>query len=267
MQFAQRYRVLGQAIESGADATSRKRASARSRPQAHLAELEATLERLRLELTEADSQATSAREAAHASEMEIGRLQQQIAFDRQQIEQLTATAADIDAEVRALDARQEPARQELEARRDAAQRAEHRARRRRGDACRRRGGVRRRAAANRGPRRRRRGRAQRSLCRGQFRDRALRHAMEHAIAARARMAEQIAALEIEDLDLGIEAERAAGERMTATDALERARSAMDVLRIDRAARESELLGARSIATATPPSSGLASTTSPRSSHA
>jgi len=69
--------------------------------------------------------------------------------------------------------------------------------------------------------------------------------MEHAIAARARMAEQIAALEIEDRDLGIEAERAAGERMTAADALERARSAMDVLRIDRAAKESELLGARS----------------------
>ncbi len=243
VQFAQRYRVLGQAIESARTdlAAARERETA---AQAHLAELEATLERLRLELTEADGQATSAREAAHASEMEIGRLQQQIAFDRQQIEQLTAAAADIDAEVRALDARQEPARQELEARRDAAQRASTER-----DA----------AAATLAAEEAAYVDAQRQI-EGLEGDveaarsevfaavnsaTALRHAMEHAIAARARMAEQIAALEIEDLDLGIEAERAAGERMTATDALERARSAMDVLRIDRAARESELLGARS----------------------
>ena len=243
VQFAQRYRVLGEAIESARTdlAAARERETA---AQAHLAELEATLERLRLELTEADSQATSAREAAHASEMEIGRLQQQIAFDRQQIEQLTATAADIDAEVRALDARQEPARQELEARRDAAQRASTER-----DA----------AAATLAAEEAAYVDVQRQI-EGLEGDveaarsevfaavnsaTALRHAMEHAIAARARMAEQIAALEIEDLDLGIEAERAAGERMTATDALERARSAMDVLRIDRAARESELLGARS----------------------
>ena len=72
---------------------------------------------------EADGQATAAREAAHVSEMEIGRLQQQIAFDRQQIEQLTTAAAEIETEVRALDARQEPARVELDTRRDAARRA------------------------------------------------------------------------------------------------------------------------------------------------
>ena len=44
---------------------------------------------------------------------------------------------------------------------------------------------------------------------------ALRHAMEHAVAARARMAEQIAALEVEEHDLGVEAARAAAERATA----------------------------------------------------
>ena len=264
VQFAQRYRVLGQAIESARTdlAAARERETA---AQAHLAELEATLERLRLELTEADGQATSAREAAHASEMEIGRLQQQIAFDRQQIEQLTATAADIDAEVRALDARQEPARQELEARREAAQRASTER-----DA----------AAATLAAEEAAYVDVQRQI-EGLEGDveaarsevfaavnsaTALRHAMEHAIAARARMAEQIAALEIEDPDLGIEAERAAGERMTATEALERARSAMDVLRIDRAARESELLGARSERDRHAIDLRLASTIWPRSSH-
>ncbi len=44
-------------------------------------------------------------------------------FDRQQIEQLSTAAAGIETEVRALDARQEPARLELDARRDAALRA------------------------------------------------------------------------------------------------------------------------------------------------
>jgi hypothetical protein len=69
--------------------------------------------------------------------------------------------------------------------------------------------------------------------------------MEHAVAARTRMAEQIASLEVEDHDLGVEAARAAAERGAAADALDRARSSMEGLRVDRAARESELVGARS----------------------
>src|SRR6188472_2928138 len=54
VQFAQRYSVLGQAIESARTdlASARERETA---AQAHLAELEATLERLRLELAEADA--------------------------------------------------------------------------------------------------------------------------------------------------------------------------------------------------------------------
>jgi len=109
VQFAQRYRVLGGAIETAraqlADARAREAAAA-----AHVAEVEAMLERLRIELTEADTRTTAAREAAHAHELEIGRLKQQIEFDKQQIEALSAASADIDAEVRALDARREPAR-------------------------------------------------------------------------------------------------------------------------------------------------------------
>ncbi len=242
VQFAERYRVLGQAIETARTelATARERETAAA---GRLAELEATLEALRLELTEADSQATAAREAAHASEMEIGRLQQQIAFDRQQIEQLTTAAAEIETEVRALDARQEPARQELEARRDAAVRA---------------GNERDQAAATLAAEEAAYIDAQRQI-EGLESDveaarsevfaavnsaTALRHAMEHAVLARARMAEQIAALDAEDRDLGVEAARVGTERAAATEALERARAAMDALRIDRAARESELVGAR-----------------------
>ena len=98
-------------------------------------QVEASLERLRLELTEADSRTTAAREAAHASELEIGRLQQQIAFDKQQVESLGAAASDIEAEVRALDARREPARLELEARREAAAQTRPRSAIRRRERC------------------------------------------------------------------------------------------------------------------------------------
>ena len=74
---------------------SRMRGHARPRLRHTWPKLEASLERLRLELMEADGRTTAAREAAHASELEIGRLQQQIAFDKQQVESLAVTASDI----------------------------------------------------------------------------------------------------------------------------------------------------------------------------
>jgi chromosome segregation protein len=242
VQFAERYRSLGRAIESArtALAAARERETAAA---AHVAELEASLERLRLELMEADGQATGAREAAHASELEIGRLQQQIAFDRQQIDQLGAAASAIDTEVRALEARQGPARVELGTRREAASRA---------------GAERDEAARTLAAEESTYVAAQRRI-EGLESDveaarsevfaavnaaTALRHAMEHAIAARARMAEQIAALGIEDRDLELDARRAESEGAAAADGLERARTAMEDLRVERANRESEVAGAR-----------------------
>src|SRR5690242_2935306 len=92
VQFAHKYRLLGQAIDAAraklSDARARETAAA-----AHVAELESSLERLRLELTEADARTTAAREAAHARELSIGRLQQQAAFGKQQVETLAASAA------------------------------------------------------------------------------------------------------------------------------------------------------------------------------
>jgi chromosome segregation protein len=242
VQFTARYRALGQAIETTraalTDARARETAAA-----ARVAELEAALERLRLELTEADGAATEARATAHASEMEINRLQQQIAFDRRQIEQLATAAAEIDAEVRALDARQEPARLELEARRAAAERAAQD----RDEAARTLAAEESAYVA-----------AQRQIetlesdveaARGEVfavvnAATALRHAMEHAVAARARMAERIAALEVEDRDLAVEGERAAAERTAAAEGLERARATLDDLRVERGTREGDLASAR-----------------------
>jgi chromosome segregation protein len=242
VQFAEKYRSLGRAIEAARAAlgAARERETAAA---AHVAELEASLERLRLELMEADGQATSARETAHASEMEIGRLQQQIAFDRQQIDQLAAAASTIDAEVRALTARQEPARVELEARREATSRA----------AAERDEAARTLAAEEStyvASQRQIEGlesdveAARAEVFAAVNAATALRHAMEHAIAARARMAEQIASLEIEDRDLDVEAQRAGGDRAAAADGLNRARAAMETLHGDRANRESEVAVAR-----------------------
>src|SRR5688572_1549768 len=122
VQFTQRYRTLGGAIESArarlAQARERETGAA-----AHLAEIEAAAEALRLELTTADATETEARELAHARELAIGRLQQQVTFDRHQVETLGAAAAEIEAEVAVLDARREPARLELEERRQASERA------------------------------------------------------------------------------------------------------------------------------------------------
>jgi chromosome segregation protein len=242
VQFARRYRVLGEAIES----TRTKLADARERETvaaAHVAEVEATLERLRLELTEADGRTTAAREAAHASELEIGRLQQQIAFDKQQVESLAAAAADIETEVRSLEGRREPARIELESRREAAARAttdrDQASENLRGE-----------EAAYADVQRNIEGleadveAARSEVFAAVNAATALRHAMDHAAAARARLAEQIGKLEGESHDLRVELERAAEDRAIAQESAERAALAIEELRLDRTSKDSELSAAR-----------------------
>jgi chromosome segregation protein len=243
VQFAQRYRLLGEAI----DATRARLADARARETAaaaHLAEVETTLERFRLELTEADSRTTAAREAAHARELSIGRLQQRVAFDKQQVETLAVGAGALEGEIEALQARREPARVELDQRRAAAARAvddrDH-------------------AAEVLAQEEEAHALANRTI-EGLESDveaarsevyaavnalTALRHAMEHAAAARVRIGEQLAKLDVERNDLTVEAQRATDERAAAGEARQRSREAMATLHVDRAARESELSVARS----------------------
>jgi chromosome segregation protein len=242
VQFANRFRALGHSIESArtrlAEARERETAAA-----AHLAGVEASLERLRLELTEADANTTSAREAAHARELEIGRLQQQMAFDKQQVESLTRTALEIEQEVQALDARREPARLELDARRDAQSRTAVE----RADAGDRMKGE---EAAYADLQRDIEGlegeveAARSEVFAAVNAATALRHAMDHAAGARTRIREQLNKLHVESSDLRVEAERASQERTAAEASMVRARDAMDALRVERATRDSELAGAR-----------------------
>ena len=242
VQFAHRHRQLSEGIEGTRAALAGARAR-ETAAAAHVAEVESTLERLRLELTQADSETTAAREAAHASELETGRLQQHIAFDKQQVESLAAAAAAIDAEVQALESRREPARLELEARREAAGRAAAE----RSEAA---GTLRAEEAAY-------------AEAQGHIESlesdveaarseafaavnaaTALRHAMEHAAAARGRLAEQIGKLEGEHHDLRVELDRAAADRATAEQDAHRAVESIEALRLDRVGRESGLSAAR-----------------------
>src|SRR4051794_11142526 len=117
--FSRKYRQLAETIESArtrlADARERE-----STASARLAEVEADLGRLRIELVEAEARSTASREAAHARELAITRQEQQIAFDREQVQTLEARTASVASELETLEARREPARAALAARRDAA---------------------------------------------------------------------------------------------------------------------------------------------------
>src|SRR5436309_1885961 len=106
--FARKYRQLAQTIDSGRArlAGARERESLAS---ARVAEVESALGRVRIELVEAESRATATRESAHACELAINRQQQQIAFDREQIQSMEDRAAAVAGELELLDARREPA--------------------------------------------------------------------------------------------------------------------------------------------------------------
>jgi len=236
--FAQQYRVLASAIES-ARARLEAAHARESSAAAHLAEAEATLERLRLELAEAETRASAAREAAHQRELEIGKCQQQMAFDRQQVASLEIATSEMAVELGALELRREPARLELEARRAAAIQAE---------------ADREAAAAACADAEALHQTAYREL-EGLESDveaarsevfsalnaaTALHHAVDHAATARDRIADDLAKLEVERADLAHEAERAGNEARLASTELEQGRTSLEALRAELETRQAAL---------------------------
>jgi len=240
--FARKSRQLAETIESArarlGDARERE-----SMASARVSEIEADLGRLRIELVEAESRATGSREASHARELAINRQQQQLLFDRDQVQALDARTTAVAAELEALDARREPAQALVEARRAAALDAN---------------AERDRAAVSLASDSEAYEAAHREI-EGLDADveaarsevfsalhaaTALRHALEHAAAARDRVAESLAKLDVEAGDIRIQAERVAAERAAAAEGLRRAHEAIDATRVARAARESELASAR-----------------------
>ncbi len=240
--FARRYRQLAETIESArarlAEARERE-----SQAAARVAEVDSSFARVRIELVEAESRATEARETAHARELAINRQQQQIAFEREQIQALTARASTVAAEIAILEDRREPARQLLASRRAAAVAAAE---------------ERDRAAESLQTESEAYDTAYREIegfeadveaARSEVFSAinsatALRHSLEHAASARDRVLEALAKLNIESDDTRIESNRIETERQAAADGLRRAQEAMEATRIARSARESELASAR-----------------------
>jgi len=240
--FAGRYRELGAAIDAArgrlADARTREASAA-----ARVAEMDATLGRLRIELAEADARATRARDAAHERELEAQRRQQQVELHKQQVASLENRTVEMDAEIGLLEARREPGRLALEDRRGAAlaaageladasellaaeQEAYHAA-----------------------------GRDLEALEHDLESARAavyhavtgvttLRHALEHAASARERVAETLNRLDVEDADLSIEREALAASRLAAEDARAQAVNSLEDARKRRTAEDAALQAAR-----------------------
>jgi chromosome segregation protein len=240
--FARKYRQLAEIIESArtrlSDAREREAAAA-----ARLAEVEADLGRLRIELAESEAGALTARESAHARELEINRRQQQIAFDSEQIDALRVRAEAMTAELSALEARREPARAAAAERRErAGMAAEERDRAAQALEVE--------SQASEATLREIEGleadvEAARSEVFSAINSAtALRHSLEHAATARERVAETLSKLQVESDDVRTEAARAAADRGGAADLLRRAQTALEETRIARAARESELASAR-----------------------
>ncbi len=242
VQFAARYRTLAASIESvrGKLAAGREREAAAA---ARLAEVESTLERVRIELAEADAQATGAREAAHARELEMRRLQQQAEFDGQQIQTLSAGAVELETELSGLDTRREPARAELEERRVAlagAARARDRAMAALAQEEMAWEAVHAEIEGLEGDVEAARGETFSAMNAAT----ALRHAVEHAGAAREKTLGELSRLDVEQRDLDIEDRRASSEREEAESALARARSALEETRTGRVAQEAALATTR-----------------------
>ncbi len=240
--FARKYRQLAETIESArtrlTDARDRESVAA-----GRVAGLETDLGRLRIELVEAESQATESREAAHARELAITRQEQQIAFDREQVQTLEARTTAVAAELEALEARREPARLMLAARRDAA--VDANAERDRAASM-----LTSASAAYETAHCEIEGleadvEAARSEVFSAINSAtALRHALEHAAAARDRVGETLSKLDVETHDVRIESERVTADRTSAVEGLRRAHGAIEATRIARSARESELASAR-----------------------
>ncbi len=240
--FARKYRQLAETIDSTrtrlSDARARESAAA-----ARVAAVESDFGRVRVELAEAESRATECREAAHSRELAINRQQQQVAFDRDQVQTLGARVTTVAAELDALEARREPARLALDGRRQAAAEANI-------ERDRTAGALAAESEAYEAAHCEIEGleadvEAARSEVFSAINSAtALRHALEHAAAARDRVAETLSKLDIEASDVRIESDRVETDRAAAAAGLRRAYDAIEATRIAHSARESELASAR-----------------------
>jgi chromosome segregation protein len=242
VQFARRHERLSKEIEQAEQAL----AAARTREAAaaaHVAELDAALETVRLELTEGEAAATETRERAHACELAIGRRQQQVAFDKQQIEELARQATAFEGEVADLGSRRDPARLAIEAHRLVAAKARHALGESRQTVEAAEAAYGRTAAAVQEAEREADHTRAAVLSAGSTLA-ALRQARDHADAVRARVAADREKIDLESRELELALARANEDRTTAHTARTAVHAALEQARQARAASEVAVAGQR-----------------------
>ena len=242
MLFAGRYRdaahALGAIRERVTDARIRESGAA-----AWVAAVDADFSRVRLSLVGADERATAAREAVHACELDINSRHQQMEFNRQQVEAIGLRTFEVRAELQALDARCAPSRVALAERRQSSAHAEQEQRHAAAaleQIGREYAGANHRIEGLEGDVEAARAEVFSSLNAATT----LRHAVEHAEEASARVAEELAKLGVEDADLRVERERLEGDRAATADGLRRAQQGAEASMYARSVRETELASTR-----------------------
>jgi chromosome segregation protein len=240
--LAGRYRELSQTItvarERLSDVRARETAAA-----AHVAEIDSAMARVRIELAEAESRATAARETVHARELDIQRRQQQIELDRQQGAALDVRMAELDSEVGMLESRREPARLALESRREAARDAERRRRDAQELLTAEQDAYQAAASELEGLEGDVEAARSEMFAAGNAAT-ALQHALHHAASARERVSEALSKLDVECSDLRMERDALSTARQTAEEGLLAAQALLADTARTRAAGDTALAAAR-----------------------
>ncbi|MEI6667119.1 MAG: chromosome segregation protein SMC [Acidobacteriota bacterium] len=242
VQIARRQRVLAQAIGSAQARIAQIRDSEIG-AAGHLAQLDSDLEGLRLEWVQLESAARAAREGAHAHEVEIGRLEQRIQNDEEQVTALGRRETDVAGEIDTLGVRRAPAAEAATARQRDAERA----------------AADREAAAATLSVATQEQAALHGVLEGLEADveaarseqfaaasaaSTLQHAIDNAVNARERVSRDLARWTAEVADLDVEAARAAADRAAAAASLAGSTASLDQVGQARATREVELTGLR-----------------------
>ena len=240
--FARRHQVLVAELSSARTRLGAAR-EVEEAAAARVSTVEGNRERCQIELAEAENAATRSRDAAHALDLAVERRQQQLTFDRRQIETQADSLGEIAGEIEALRARRDPARNELEAQIAEARRC---------------GAERDEVGAGLQAREDDLAQAQRALdglegdveaARSEVfaavnAATALQHAIEHASASHEKLGESLAKLDAEAADLAIESREIEAGRARLDVAEQETKAALARDRSACAEREAELASVR-----------------------
>ena len=205
--------------------------------------LESGQQRLRIELAEADQRATAARDAAHTHELELGRRQQQIEFEKRQVVAIDEERSDGASQLAALEERRAPQQAELSGQLESRHRCD----------------AEREAAQARVAETEQAAAVALGAIEGLEADveaardavfsaiqsaTTLHHVIDNAAAGAGRLAGDLAKLESESSDVRRELETVIVDRRAVDGALSRVREALENVRVSRADRDAELASAR-----------------------